>query len=365
MNKSILALMIAAATTGTGLADITVKVNPALGVGEFDVESALVSDMVKPRMERPEPTRTKAQVVDGQFVIATLTDGDARYRIPTSEGEYIMLFTHPGDELIVNVENVTPLDYTVTGTEMMENISKLDMAASKLVRDYQQLLASGNANEAAAEQLNANYYRMLNDFIAQNPDSEAVPYAMLELEDEDFLRAYDSLSPGAKKSPMYPLLEPQKQYVEKKMASEQRKLALQGGNVEAPNFTFNNVDGQPVSLSDFRGKWVVIDFWGTWCPWCIKGFPALKEAYAELKPKLEVLGVACNDKYEAWVNGLKKYDLPWVNVYNPEKGGGQILEDYAVEGFPTKVIVSPEGKIVNITTGEDPKFFDILRQFVK
>ena len=53
-----------------------------------------------------------------------------------------------------------------------------------------------------------------------------------------------------------------------------------------------------------------------------------------------------------------------MNVYNPEEGGGRVVSDYAVEGFPTKVIVSPEGKIRNITSGENPAFFDILSELI-
>lgn len=146
---------------------------------------------------------------------------------------------------------------------------------------------------------------------------------------------------------------------------EMRQKELQKGDTPAPDFTFNDPQGNPVSLSDFRGKWVVIDFWGTWCPWCIKGIPALKEAYEKLSPRLEVLGVAVNDKYENWINGIEKYQLPWVNVYDPVDGGGQVIMDYGVEGFPTKFIIDPEGKIANMTIGEDPEFFDILYNLVK
>ncbi len=59
---------------------------------------------------------------------------------------------------------------------------------------------------------------------------------------------------------------------------------------------------------------------------------------------------------------MEKYKLPWVNVYNPE--GTTILSDYAVQGFPTKIIVNPEGKIANITVGENPAFFDTLAKLI-
>ncbi len=49
--------------------------------------------------------------------------------------------------------------------------------------------------------------------------------------------------------------------------------------VAAPEFTLEDINGKNFSLSDLKGKWVILDFWGSWCHWCMKGFPALKEAY--------------------------------------------------------------------------------------
>jgi thiol-disulfide isomerase/thioredoxin len=152
---------------------------------------------------------------------------------------------------------------------------------------------------------------------------------------------------------------------EEEKAIEARIEAMQSGDVDAPQFTFPDINGKYVSLSDFKGKWVVIDFWGSWCPWCIKGFPQLKEAYAEYSPKLEVVGVACNDTPEDWKNAVEKYQLPWVSLYNGAEHGGQVVKDYFLLGFPTKIIVNPEGKIVNITIGEDPAFYDALAGFLK
>ncbi len=133
--------------------------------------------------------------------------------------------------------------------------------------------------------------------------------------------------------------------------------------VAAPDFTLNDINGNPLSLSDLRGKWVVLDFWGSWCPWCIKGFPALKEAYKEYGGKIEVLGIDCRDSEEVWKEAVKKYELPWLQVYNPGDNG--LLEKYQIQGFPTKFIIDPEGNIANCTIGEDPEFFTILKSLVK
>jgi peroxiredoxin len=152
---------------------------------------------------------------------------------------------------------------------------------------------------------------------------------------------------------------------EEEKAIEAKIEAMQSGDVDAPQFAFPDINGKSISLSDYKGKWVVIEFWGSWCPWCIKGIPQLKEAYATYSPKLEVIGIACNDTPEAWKKAVEKYELPWVSLYNGEERGGKIAEDYYILGYPTKVIVSPEGKIVNITIGEDPAFYDALATFLK
>lgn len=133
--------------------------------------------------------------------------------------------------------------------------------------------------------------------------------------------------------------------------------------VAAPQFTLNDINGKPLSLSDLKGKWVVLDFWGSWCPWCIKGFPALKEAYKEYNGKIEVLGIDCRDSEEVWKEAVKKYELPWLQVYLPE--GSDLLQKYEIQGFPTKFIIDPDGKVANVTIGEDPQFFNVLKSLVK
>lgn len=133
--------------------------------------------------------------------------------------------------------------------------------------------------------------------------------------------------------------------------------------VVAPDFTLNDINGNPLSLSDLKGKWVVLDFWGSWCPWCIKGFPALKEAYKQYDGKVEVLGIDCGDTEEVWKASVAKHELPWLQVYNPK--GTDLTARYGIQGFPTKFIIDPEGRVANVTVGEDSAFFDVLSSLVK
>ena len=66
----------------------------------------------------------------------------------------------------------------------------------------------------------------------------------------------------------------------------------------------------------------------------------------------------CNDTEETWKEAVKKHGLPWKHVYNTPESG--VLEQYKVSGFPTKILIDPQGKIVKSVVGEDPSFFHIL-----
>lgn len=127
----------------------------------------------------------------------------------------------------------------------------------------------------------------------------------------------------------------------------------------APDFTLNNVDGKPVSLSSLRGKYVVLDFWGTWCGWCIKGIPEMKEMYAKYSQRLEVVGIACGDTEEAWKKCVAEKALPWTNLLNGN-GDADVSSMYAVKGYPTKMVLDTEGRILKTILGESPEFYTYI-----
>lgn len=140
-------------------------------------------------------------------------------------------------------------------------------------------------------------------------------------------------------------------------------VATVQAGADAPDFTLNDLNGKPLALSSLRGKYVVLDFWGSWCAWCIKGFPEMKEAYAKYKGKVEILGIACNDTEKRWKAAVAKHRLPWLNVLNA--GDVDVSTLYAVEGYPTKVVISPEGKILKVVVGESPEFYTYLEELFK
>ncbi len=112
---------------------------------------------------------------------------------------------------------------------------------------------------------------------------------------------------------------------------------------------------------------MLLDFWGSWCVWCIKGFPDMKKAYDLHKDRMEIVGVACNDTREKWLATVKEHQLPWTNVYHPKDvpPAENLTNIYNVSGFPTKILVDPEGNIAAICVGEDPAFYEELKEKVK
>ena len=147
--------------------------------------------------------------------------------------------------------------------------------------------------------------------------------------------------------------------LENEAKAEAEAAKKQASGIAAPDFTLNDINGKPLSLSSLRGQYVILDFWGSWCIWCIKGFPEMKEYYNKYKGKFQILGIDCNDTQEKWKAAVQKHELPWLHVYCP-RDNRQLLDAYGIQGFPTKILIDPQGKIVKTVVGEDPAFYTLL-----
>jgi thiol-disulfide isomerase/thioredoxin len=205
-------------------------------------------------------------------------------------------------------------------------------------------------------------------FIKAHPDYEAsaavIPQlAMTGAGINELKEAAALLSDKVKNGRMKSYYQGVIDQMEEQEKAEAEAAKKQAAGVEAPDFTLNDINGKPLKLSSLRGKYVILDFWGSWCGWCIKGFPEMKNYYNKYKGKFEILGIDCNDTEQKWKDAVKKHELPWLHVYNPRDS--KVLADYGVQGFPTKIIVGPDGKIVKTIVGEDPEFYTLLDSLFK
>ncbi len=344
--------------------NVEVKFDTSAHPDTLIVSYSMMSDLAKARRAADVSSVEDTLVMLGNKGNITLkADSAAQYRILFPDGKLIVFYAEPDDHLTVNVTKLSPdFEYIVSGSPLMDGITQLDSKLSPIEEAYNKMMEVGDVSPEKREQLINDYNKIAAEFVKENPDSPAAAYALMSYDGEEYLELFKLLTPKTQNSMFYPMASKKAESVKAQMEKEQKQKEMMSGTVAAPDFKLKDLQGKEVKLSDFRGKYVVIDFWGSWCIWCIKGFPHLKEAYNQYKDKLVVLGVDCQDSEEAWRNAVAKYELPWVNVYNPENS--DLLNKYGVQGFPTKVIVNPEGKIVNITTGEDPAFYTTLAKFM-
>lgn len=200
----------------------------------------------------------------------------------------------------------------------------------------------------------------VGNFIRTHSNSEAAAVAVTFMPPQKMRETVALLSDNVKNGRMKPFYQQIIDSYEAQQKLERNAGQLQAEGREAPDFTLTDINGSPLALSSLRGKYVVLDFWGSWCGWCIKGFPEMKEYYNKYKGKFEILGIDCNDPEQKWRDAVKKYELPWLHVYNPRES--KVLADYGIQGFPTKIIIGPDGKIVKTIVGEDPQFYTLLDQ---
>ena len=121
--------------------------------------------------------------------------------------------------------------------------------------------------------------------------------------------------------------------------------SLQVGTQFQPFLANDFITGKPVSLASLKGRYVYIDFWGTWCKGCVQELPHLKQLYKEIDhQQVEFVSIACHDSAERLQQFLSKNPLGWPQVLSDETN--QLVEHYQVSGFPTSVLVDSRGTIV-------------------
>ncbi len=128
---------------------------------------------------------------------------------------------------------------------------------------------------------------------------------------------------------------------------------------QAPNFTAASIDGKQVSLSDYKGKYVMLDFWASWCVPCRQENPNVVKQYAAYKDKgLNILGISLDVDKKPWQKAVSDDHITWQQVSDLKRFDGPIEQSYHIEAIPSNFIIDPSGNIVaKNVTGEDLQDF--------
>ncbi len=254
------------------------------------------------------------------------------------------------------------VNYTISGNEISSRKSKFVSNNLHILEKETQLaliidsLKFNNANRKIIDSLNKEFYNTRREYtnkkleyVLKNPENK-LSISFLNCQHKDTIIKY------------LPTLD--KKLLATNSGKKLQKRVDVYKQTEKGKLAPNIVDGNTFNLSDLKGKYVVLEFWGTWCGACVSGLPKMRDYYNKYNSKIEFVGIACKDKKSVWGNFIKQEGLQWTQLLNDPKTN-DFTKQYNIDVFPTKIIIDKEGKILETFEGESNDFYEKLDSLMK
>jgi peroxiredoxin len=215
-------------------------------------------------------------------------------------------------------------------------LEKLYSAAR--MKDNRQQMDSA---DKAIEGVETQKQQYVKDFAAAHPDSYVSAFGIFITfvfnPDATVLgNLYKGLAPATQTS-----------YFGKKIREAYDIALLTDIGKPAPAFTQADINGKPISLESFKGQYVLVDFWASWCGPCRAENPNVVKAYREYHPKgFAILGVSLDNNKDKWLEAIKKDQLDWTHISDLKGWQNSVADMYGVKGIPMNFLLDKEGKII-------------------
>lgn len=214
----------------------------------------------------------------------------------------------------------------------------------------QQAMEARQSNDAQAmERLTEEYYALMRvhqkdfkEYLWSITPSLAVIYGLENLPIEEHYAFYDSVAQKMKGDTALVKNFFVADLIQK--VDGARKLAI---GADAPEISLPSPDGETITLSSLKGKYVLIDFWAAWCKPCRAENPNVVRVYSEYSgDNFEILGVSLDKNKESWVKAIEQDGLPWLHVSDLQYFNSEAARTYQISAIPATYLIGPDGKIL-------------------